>query len=1299
MLHRLSSVDLSLVALYLAGITLFGLQFRSKDRSLKNYFLADRKIPWWAIALSIVAAETSTLTIISVPGLAYTGDWGFLEIVLGYLLGRIVVCIIFLPRYFRGELLTAYEVIGERFGPRLHKFTAFLFLFLRAAAEGVRVFAVSIVVGMAIGTRDVISIAIICVLTLIYTLEGGMAAVIWTDVVQMGLYVAGTIVAVILLGHRVPGGWHAIHGMASTAGKLTIFHFAFSLSQTYTFWAGLLGGCFLTMASHGTDQLMVQRLLAAKNLRESRIALLSSGGVILVQFALFLAIGTGLYYFYGNGSTAMPLGSPDRVFPAFIVAEMPHGLAGLMVAAILAAAMSNLSAAVNSLSSSSMVDFYMAWNPKADERRRARLSRVMTLFWAALLFVLALLSRGGGHVVEVGLSIASVAYGALLGVFLLGTLTKTATETGAIIGMIGGLAANILLWKQPYALPFTFGNVHILFPKVAWTWFVLIGSLLTFVLGWLTSRILPHNKRAPKVAVLPLLLLVVLHPATAQVKVAVEPGFQQPGFQQIDRIIELGIATKKFPGAVVIAGHNGHIVFQKAYGNRALTPVPEAMTEDTIFDLASLTKVLATAPAVMQLYEQGRFRLNDPVAQYLPEFAVNGKQDITIRQLLTHYSGLPPDVPLEDAWVGKQEGLRRAFASTPVTAPGVQFRYSDINFLVLGALVEKLSGLTLEQYQQRYLAQPLGLEHMRFLPPEAWRSRIAPTQYDHGVMLRGVVHDPTSRRMGGVAGHAGLFSTAGDVAIYAQNLLDRLAGRASKFPLQQLTLEKMTSPEQPATGTALRGLGWDIESPFSSNRGELFPVGSFGHTGFTGTSIWMDPSSNTYVVFMSNAVYPNGPTGINAIRGAVANVVAAWVKLHPDSGSLVARLTGYNESIAGERLWHDRNATVTTGIDMLEDDNFAELAALAARHGGTLRVGLLTNQTGLDAHGRRTIDVLAQDAQEAVPGLKLKLLFSPEHGINGALDNEGIQDSTDPSTGLPVISLYGTAAQRRPSQETLRSLDAVLIDIADVGVRFYTYETVVRYLLEAAEKTGTEVVVLDRPDPLGGAFVQGPLSDAGSESYVNVAPIPVRHGMTLGELARYFNGEYKLRAPLSVIAMNGWQRGDWFDATGLTWTNPSPNLRSLREAILYPAIGLIEATNISVGRGTDTPFAYVGAPWIDGPALARALNARFLPGVRFVPVDFTPRSPYPYADQLCHGIELIVTDRNVVDSPELGLEIASALHKLYADKFQLDKIEVLLANRSVLEALQAGRDPQRIAEDWQQQLQDFDTKRKPYLLY
>lgn len=490
---RLGAPDLLLIAVYLAAVTIFGLRFRNRDRSLRTYFLADQRVPWWAIALSIVAAETSALTIISVPGLAYTGDWSFLQIVLGYLLGRIVVCILFLPRYFRGELLTAYQVIGQRFGPRLHTLTAFLFLFLRAAAEGVRVFAVSIIVGIAIGTQDIVSIAIICVLTLIYTFEGGMTAVIWTDVVQMILYLVGTVAGVFTLGRLVPGGWSSIHATAAAASKLTIFHFAFSLTTTYTFWAGMIGGCFLTMASHGTDQLMVQRLLAARNLRESRLALLSSGVVILTQFALFLAIGTGLYVFYAHAAGGAP-SSADRVFPTFVVREMPRGVAGLLIAAILAATMSNLSAAVNSLSSSSIVDLYLQWRPEASERQQIIGSRIMTVFWALVLFILAWISRGGGHVVEVGLSIASVAYGALLGVFLAGTLSRNITETGAIIGMIGGFAVNLFLWKQTGPIPVTLGSHQVELPKIAWTWFVLIGSLFTFALSWVASKLLPGKK-------------------------------------------------------------------------------------------------------------------------------------------------------------------------------------------------------------------------------------------------------------------------------------------------------------------------------------------------------------------------------------------------------------------------------------------------------------------------------------------------------------------------------------------------------------------------------------------------------------------------------------------------------------------------------------------------------------------------------------------------------------------------------------------------------------------------------------
>jgi solute:Na+ symporter, SSS family len=493
--HRshLSPLDLALVVLYLAGITLFGLRFRrSADRSLRSYFLADRNLPWWAIALSIVAAETSTLTIISVPGLAFAGDFGFLQIAIGYLLGRIVICILFLPRYFRGDLLTAYQVIGQRFGRGLHRFTAGIFLVMRAAAEGVRVFAVAIVVGVSIGTGDFTSIAILSALTLVYTFEGGMAAVIWTDVVQMILYVVGSVTALVTICHHIPGGWPALITAASAAHKLTLLHFSWSIAETYTFQAGVVGGCFLTMASHGTDQLMVQRLLAAKNLRESRIALLSSGVVIFFQFALFLFIGAGLWMYYRSLGSAPGL-SADRIFPAFIVNQMPIGIAGLMVAAILAAAMSNLSAALNSLASTSVVDFYLPRHPDMPEGLRTRLSRLLTVVWSVILFVLAMFSRNGGHVVEIGLSIASVLWGAMLGVFLLGTLSRRATEGGALAGMITGLAVNLVLALQPYLPRLVVAGHALQVPKIAWTWWVLIGSLVTCAVGYGASLIFPSS--------------------------------------------------------------------------------------------------------------------------------------------------------------------------------------------------------------------------------------------------------------------------------------------------------------------------------------------------------------------------------------------------------------------------------------------------------------------------------------------------------------------------------------------------------------------------------------------------------------------------------------------------------------------------------------------------------------------------------------------------------------------------------------------------------------------------------------
>ncbi len=445
----MNSLDLALIAVYLLGITLFGLRFRKRQRSLRDYFLADRNIPWWAIALSIVAAETSTLTIVSVPGLAYDTNFTFLQLVMGYLVGRVIISYLLLPHYFRGDLYTAYQLIERRFGSRLRSLTAGLFLATRAAAEGVRVFAVAIVVGIALGPllggvgdfqRDVVSIGIVMLLTLLYTFEGGMAAVIWTDVVQTFIYVGGTLVGFVTILHLVPGGWNTIYASAGTAGKFRVFDFTPDFYRTYTFWSGVIGGAFLTTASHGTDQLIVQRLLAARSQSQSRLALLSSGVAVFFLFSLFLLIGAMLWVFYRIAPPAVPFDKTDRIFPTFIVSYMPHGISGLLIAAIFAAAMSNLSAALNSLSSTTIVDFYMRHSPVASERQRVLFSRVATVLWGLVLFALAILSRRGGKVVEVGLSIASVAYGALLGVFLLGVLTRRANERGSMIGMAVGFS-------------------------------------------------------------------------------------------------------------------------------------------------------------------------------------------------------------------------------------------------------------------------------------------------------------------------------------------------------------------------------------------------------------------------------------------------------------------------------------------------------------------------------------------------------------------------------------------------------------------------------------------------------------------------------------------------------------------------------------------------------------------------------------------------------------------------------------------------------------------------------------------
>jgi uncharacterized protein YbbC (DUF1343 family)/CubicO group peptidase (beta-lactamase class C family) len=755
----------------------------------------------------------------------------------------------------------------------------------------------------------------------------------------------------------------------------------------------------------------------------------------------------------------------------------------------------------------------------------------------------------------------------------------------------------------------------------------------------------------------------------------------------LDSVVADAIHDGEIPGAVVLVWHNGQVVYRKAFGNRALEPHREAMTVDTIFDVASLTKVVATTTAVMQLVQKGAVRLNDPVAKYIPEFADNGKQDTTVRNLLTHYSGLREDLDLAEAWKGRDTAFRMAFAERPAYSPGSRFLYSDINFITLGALVERVTGTTLDAYSAQSIFIPLQMTHTRFLPPAAWRSKIAPTEYDQqNKMLRGVVHDPTSRRMGGVAGHAGLFSTADDLSKFAQALLN--GGPI----LSRDMVEKMATPQQPPTASVLRGFGWDIDSPFSSNRGELLPVGSFGHTGFTGTSIWIDPITRTFIILLANAVHPRGKGSAVALRSKLATAVAAALPLTVSEQDELRwkSLTGYNEAQTAARRVAMRNGSVRTGIDVLESHNFDPIAATT----GKRKIGLLTNQTGIDLQGRRTIDVLAQ-----APAISLDAIFSPEHGVTGALDTTQVGNSRDPVTGVPVYSVYGASdAARRPSPEVLKNLDAVVVDIQDAGSRFYTYETTLGYFLEAAAKAGIELIVLDRPNPITGSLVQGAISESGRESFVNYFPIPIRHGMTLGELAKMFNTERNINARLTVVAMEGWMRGDWYDSTALPWINPSPNLRSLTEATLYPGVAVVEGTNVSVGRGTDTPFELLGAPWIKATELAQHLNGRNISGVRFVPLSFTP-SASAYAGQKCEGVSILLVERNGFDGPELGLELASALHQLYPGQFQMDRMIELLSNQAVYDAVAAGQDPRRIADDWREPLEKFQKLREKYLIY
>lgn len=724
---------------------------------------------------------------------------------------------------------------------------------------------------------------------------------------------------------------------------------------------------------------------------------------------------------------------------------------------------------------------------------------------------------------------------------------------------------------------------------------------------------------------------------------------------EIDNVVAEGVQTRQMPGCVVLVGRHGKIAFVKAYGDRQVEPHRVPMTTDTLFDLASLTKPVATATSVMLLVQEGKLQLGDPVSKYLPEFGQNGKADITVFELLTHQGGLIADNALGDYRDGSLKAWERIFAARSSVEAGTTFVYSDVGFLVLGKLVERVAGKNVHEFSQERIFRPLGMSETGYLPDQRLSCRAAPTEKRDGRWMQGEVHDPRAHLLGGIAGHAGLFSTAEDLAIYAQMML----GRGTCGQTQVLTPDTFTLMTTPYTVSGgLRGLGWDIRTGYSSNRGQRFSPRAFGHGGFTGTALWIDSELDLFVVFLSNRLHPDGKGSVNSLAGRIGTIAAAAIEDHPDP-------------------------SVLSGIDVLERDAFR---CLQGR-----RVGLITNHTGVNRQGTSTVQLLHQ-----APGVELMALFSPEHGLEGKLDIAHIGHSKHGASGLPVNSLYGKT--RKPTPEMLEGLDTLVFDIQDIGTRFYTYISTMGYAMQVAAERKLQFVVLDRPNPIDGVHVSGPVLDPGAESFVGFHPIPVRHGMTVGELALMFKAELRLDLALEIVRMEGWNRHAFVDTTGLPWINPSPNMRSLSEAILYPGIGLLETTNLSVGRGTETPFEVFGAPWLDGQKLVTELNQAAIPGVHFLPIRFTPDAS-KFAGQRCGGVTIVITDRTVFQPVRTGLEIACSLRKLYSDTWDVKAYKALLGNRQAHEALLAGKSSDEIDSLCQPGLVEFLKRRERFLLY
>jgi uncharacterized protein YbbC (DUF1343 family) len=793
--------------------------------------------------------------------------------------------------------------------------------------------------------------------------------------------------------------------------------------------------------------------------------------------------------------------------------------------------------------------------------------------------------------------------------------------------------------------------------------------------------------RAPLLSALPLLLASFPVSAAAPAPAVVPPrsvGLSPARLQRVDGLIAEAIARREIPGAVVLVGRHGKVAYRRAFGQRAVLPAAEAMTVDTAFDLASLTKCVATAASVMTLVEAGRVRLGDPVVQHLPAFGAGGgeREKVTVEQLLVHRSGLVADDPM-DLYLGSPaEIFAKKHATRLANLPGRRFVYSDAGYEVLGELVRAVSGEPLDAYARRAVFAPLGMVETEFRPlgkggrlPAA---RIAPTERKEGAFLHA---------LGGVAGHAGLFGTADDLARFARAVL----GDGGRW-LSPAGVAAMTRPRDYGDGD-LRAIGWDVETHYASSRGDLFPLGSFGHTGWTGTSIWLDPATDVFVVLLTARNHPDGAGNAIPLRARLASVVAAAVDdASPEELRRASARLAPLAARPAAPLLRDRPAApalpfdVRSGLDVLEASGFASVRGK--------RLALLTNPTGVTRNGRTAAALLLSEKAKTA-GVSLVRLFSPEHGLAAALD-EKVGDSVDAATGLRVVSLYGE--KRRPSPGDLEGIDAVVVDLQDAGVRFYTYLTSLGYVMEECAKARVGVVVLDRPNPLGGEVVEGPPADPERLSFTAVHTIPVRTGMTIGEIARMLNEERRIDATLTVVAMKGWRRSLWYDETGLPWVNPSPNLRSVTQATLYPGVALLETTNVSVGRGTDAPFELLGAPWVDAERLARTLNVRGIPGVRFAPVEFAPASS-KYAGERCRGVRMTVTDRAALRSVALGIEIATALRDLHPSDWKRERFGELLASGAALARFERGESAAQVVSGWAAAQMEFELRRARYLAY